>query len=139
MGTKGCELERLTYTIIGVAMRIHSRIGPGCTEALYKRVMYRSLVKQGLFVECEKEIGFEFEGEWYQEVMRADLVVERSVIVELKSQKAFSPVDQQQLLSYMRLLGIKVGLLINFGELHLRDGVKRILNDYTPSFTPFTP
>ena len=134
MGTKGCDLEKLSYSIIGTAMSVHSRIGPGCTESLYKRMLYRSLVKQGLFVECEKRVGFEFDGDWYEETLRADLVVERSIVVELKSQKAFSPVDQQQLLTYMRLLDIKMGLLLNFGELHLRDGIKRVLDNYTPSF-----
>ena len=134
METKGCNLERLSYAIIGTALRVHSRIGPGCSESVYKRIMYRSLVKQELYVECEKQISFEFDGEWYEEVLKADLVVERSIIVELKSQKGLTAIDQQQVLTYMRLLDIKMGLLLNFGELHLRDGIKRILNNYTPSF-----
>lgn len=111
MGTKGCDTDKLTYAIIGTALRVHSRIGPGCTEHLYRRVMFRSLAKQGLFVETEKRIGFEFDGEWFEEALRADLVVERQVIVEIKSQRTLTPLNQQQILSYMRMADIKVGLL----------------------------
>ena len=127
------DLERLSYTIIGAALRVHSRVGPGCRETLYRQLLRHSLTTTGLLVESEKIVRFQFEEEWFRSRLRADLIVENSIVVELKSQKALTPIDQQQLLTYLRLLELPMGLLLNFGELHLRDGIKRILNNYTPS------
>ena len=130
---KGSDLEKLSYTIIGTALRVHSRIGPGCRESIYKNVLRGSLVVQGLNVECEKPVSFEFEGHIYRAKLRADLIVEDSIIIEVESQKALTQIDHQQLLTYERLFNLPLGLLFNFGELHLRDGIKRIANNYNPS------
>ena len=115
-------------------MKVHSRIGPGCSEPIYRDVMYHSLTKDGFTVEREKRVTFEFEGVQFRNKLRADLIIEGRLVVELKSQKRLTQVDERQLLTYMRLLQAPMGLLLNFGALHLRDGVKRILNNYSPSF-----
>jgi GxxExxY protein len=128
-----CDSDKLSYLVIGTALRIHSRIGPGCLEPIYRDVLHQSLVKQGFTVERERRISFEFEGVQFRNRLRADLIVENSLIVELKSQVALTTVDHQQVLTYLRLLNLPLGILLNFGELHLRDGIKRIANNYTPS------
>jgi GxxExxY protein len=128
-----CDLDKVSYRIIGLAMKVHSRIGPGCSEPIYRDVLHQLLIKDGFVVEREKRISFEFEGVQFKNKLRADLIVENAIVVELKSQKTLILVDHQQLLTYLRLLNLPLGILINFGELHLRDGIKRILNNYTPS------
>jgi GxxExxY protein len=128
-----CDSDKLSYLVIGTALRIHTRIGPGCSEPIYRDVLHQSLLKQGLGVEREKHISFEFEGVQFKNRLRADLIVEKNLVVELKSQAALTAVDHQQVLTYLRLLDLRLGILLNFGELHLRDGIKRIANNYTPS------
>jgi GxxExxY protein len=95
--------------------------------------MAGSLIKQGLAVQREKRISFEFEGIQFKNKLRADLIVENALVVELKSQRKLTEADHRQLLTYLRLLNLQFGLLLNFGELHLRDGIKRIANNYIPS------
>lgn len=80
------------------------------------------------FVEADKRVGFEFEGEWFDDGLRIDLFVERQLIVELKSVRTLLPVHHKQLLTYLRLMDCRLGLLINFGEFYLKDGIKRIAN-----------
>ena len=128
-----CDLDKLSYRVIGIAMKVHSRIGPGCSEAVYRNVLHQLLIRDGLSVEREKRISFSCDGVQFTNKLRADLIVENAIVLELKSQKRLTAVDHQQLLTYLRLLDLPLGILMNFGELHLRDGVKRILNNYTPS------
>ncbi len=127
-GAKKVDLNRLSHTVIGTALRIHTRLGPGLLESVYQRVFFRNLTRNGLFVECNKPIAFEFEGDWFEDGLRIDLLIERSLIVELKSVVTLAPVHYKQLLTYLKLSGCRLGLLINFGEYHLKDGIKRIAN-----------
>jgi iron complex transport system substrate-binding protein len=129
MGAKViADLNKLSFTVIGTALRIHTKLGPGLMESVYQRVLFRNLVKQGLFVEINKPVGFEFEGDWFDDGLKVDLLVERSLVIELKSVRAIAPIHCKQLLTYVRLMDCKLGLLINFGELHLKDGIVRIAN-----------
>ncbi len=127
------EIDRITGEIIGCAMRIHSRLGPGLYESVYEVVLARDLVRRGLYVERQKAVSFEFDGMYFDEGFRADLVVEDCVIVELKSVSALAPVHARQLLTYLRLMDLRIGLLINFSAVHLRDGLKRVLNAWVPA------
>lgn len=120
--------DRLSHAVIGAAIRVHTKLGPGLLESVYQRVLFRSLTKSGLFVEANKTVGFEFEGEWFDDGLRIDLFVERQLIVELKSVRTLLPVHHKQLLTYLRLMDCRLGLLINFGEFYLKDGIKRIAN-----------
>jgi GxxExxY protein len=122
------RLDRLSYAVIGASIRVHTKLGPGLLESVYKRVLFRSLTKSGLFVEADKAVGFEFEGEWFDDGLRIDLFVERQLIIELKSVRTLLPVHHKQLLTYLRLMDCRLGLLINFGEFYLKDGIKRIAN-----------
>ena len=123
------DVNRITGVIVHTAYRLHSEVGPGLMEGFYQSVMAHALEKQGLQVEKEKKIPFEWEGVRIAEACRLDLLVEGCVIVELKSVERLHPVHHKQVLTYLRLMDLPVGLLINFGELSLKNGVHRILNN----------
>lgn len=110
------------------AFEIHRTLGPGLLESVYEAILARKLEKKGLSVERQVPISITFEDMTFDEGFRADLVVERKVIVELKSVERLQPVQSKQLLTYLRLTGCRLGLLINFGEHLLKDGFKRITN-----------
>ncbi|HEU4454559.1 MAG TPA: GxxExxY protein [Longimicrobium sp.] len=123
------DVNRITGMIVDTAYRLHSRVGPGLMETFYESVMAHSLEKQGLHVEKQKGVPFEWEDVRIEEACRLDLLVEGCVIVELKSVEKLHPVHHKQVLTYLRLLDLPVGLLINFGELSLKNGMHRILNN----------
>ena len=124
------ELDSLSHLIIGVAIQLHTRLGPGLLESVYHLILYRELVNRGLFVEREKSISFEFGGHWYEGAFVADLIVERAIVVEVKSVVALHPVFEKQLLTYLRLTNCKLGLLLNFNTALMRDGIKRVVNNF---------
>ena len=130
------DLQELTHLVIGCALRVHTRLGPGLFESVYHSVMRRDLISRGRLVESNKPIGFEFEGHWFEEGFKPDLIIDRCLVVEIKSQKELHPIDQMQLNTYLRILDYRVGLLINFGAVHLRDGIKRIVNNWYPDKSP---
>ena len=124
------ELELLSHLIIGRAIRIHRRLGPGLFESVYHSVLCHDLRSTGLFVESKKTVSFEFEGRWFENGYVADLVIERSIVVEVKSVITMHPVFEKQLLTYLRLLNCKLGLLLNFNTALMRDGIKRVVNNF---------
>ncbi|MBF8276940.1 MAG: hypothetical protein HW390_2013 [Candidatus Brocadiaceae bacterium] len=130
------EIDDITEIIINNSMEIHKKLGPGLLESVYKVVHYKKLEKEGLFVERQKPVDFVFEGISFQEGFRVDLLVERTVVVELKSVEKTAPVHSKQILTYLRLLNLEVGLLINFGGATLKEGLERIVNNYAPSASP---
>jgi GxxExxY protein len=119
-----------TELIIGAAIKIHRRLGPGLLESAYKACLAYELEQLGLHVQREKAVPLVYESVKLECGFRADLVVNREVVVEIKCKEAIHPVDQAQLLSYPRLLDFRVGLLINFHVMVLKDGIKRIVNHY---------
>ena len=128
------ELNRLTGLIIRAALRIHTKLGPGLLESVYETVLARDLGQAGLLVERQKQVSFDFEGLWFADAFRVDLLVERTIVVEIKSVPALAPAHHKQLLTYIRLLECPIGLLLNFGAAYLRDGLKRVIN--TPRCPP---
>ena len=128
------QLEEITGAIIDAAMKIHIGLGPGLLESVYEVVLARDLEKRGFRVERQKSVPFEYDGIVFEEGFRVDLFVEDRVLVELKSVKKLSPVHAKQLLTYLRLMKLSVGLLINFGGATLKEGLHRIVNNY--SHTP---
>jgi iron complex transport system substrate-binding protein len=124
------ELDELSGLVIGAAIRIHTRLGPGLLESVYHQVLYRDLVGQGLYVESKKAVSFKFEGMYFENGFVADLVVDRRLVVEVKSVATLMPVFEKQLLTYLRLLDCRLGLLINFNVALLKDGIKRIVNNF---------
>lgn len=110
------------------ALKVHSALGPGLLESAYQACLAHELRKRGLEVATQVGLPVVYEGERLELGYRIDLVVANRVVVEVKSVEALHPIHQAQLLSYMRLSGLAVGLLINFNVLHLRDGIKRMVD-----------
>ena len=111
-------------------LKIHRELGPGLLESAYEACLAYELQKMGLKVERQKPVPLIYESVKLECGFRADLVVEGSVVVETKCKDTLHPVDDAQLLSHLRLLNISVGLLINFHVVALRDGIKRMVNNY---------
>ena len=119
-----------TQQIIGAAIKIHRRLGPGLLESAYETCLVYELGRLGLHLQRQKAVPLIYESVKLECGFRADLIVNRELVVEIKCKDAFHPVDQAQLLSYLRLLDLRVGLLINFHVAALRDGIKRMVNNY---------
>ncbi len=124
------QLNRMSGQIVDAAFRIHSKLGPGLLESVYELILAKELERRGLFVERQKAVPIEFEGLSFEEGFRADIIVERSIVVELKSVETLAPVHAKQVLTYLRLLDYRLGLLINFGAPLLKDGIRRIVNKF---------
>ena len=124
------NLNELTYAIIGAAMKVHRTLGPGLLESAYEACLAYELKKLGFAVERQQPIPVVYEEVKLECGFRADLFVEGRVIVECKAKEALHPIDKAQVLSHFRLLDLPVGLLINFHELDLKKGIKRIVNQY---------
>jgi GxxExxY protein len=122
--------DELTQAIIGAAIKIHRKLGPGLLESTYEACLAYELGKLGLRVERQKAVPLVYESVKLDCGFRADLVVEDRVVIELKCKEVLHPVDQAQLLSHLRPLDIPVGLLINFHVVFLREGIKRMVNNY---------
>jgi GxxExxY protein len=122
--------EEITETIIGCAIRVHRALGPGLLESAYEICLTYELEKAELHVERQRPVPVVYEDVKLDCGFRADLVVENRVVVEIKAKEALHPVDQAQLLSHLRLLNLRVGLLINFNVTMLKDGIKRMVNNY---------
>jgi len=114
--------------VMDVAFQIHRELGPGLLESVYEVILARKLTDTGLVVERQVPVPIQFQGILFDEGFRADLFVEQKVIIELKSVERLQPVHSKQLLTYLRLTGCRLGLLINFGENLMKDGFKRVVN-----------
>jgi iron complex transport system substrate-binding protein len=127
------ELDAITGEIVDASMRIHRRFGPGLLESFYETILVRELHRTGLHTERQRLITFSYDGVEIEDAFRADIIVEACVIVEIKSQERFAPVHSRQVLTYLRLLDFRVGLLLNFGAERMKDGIKRVVNDFPTS------
>jgi GxxExxY protein len=114
--------------VLDAAFLVHTKLGSGLLESVYEVVLAHELRKVGLTVERQKAMPITYDGLLFEEGYRADLLIEGLVIVELKSVAALTAVHAKQVLTQLRLSGLKLGLLINFGEAHLKNGIKRIIN-----------
>jgi GxxExxY protein len=124
------EINDITGIIIEEAIKIHSDLGHGLLESVYEEILSYQLSKRGLFVKRQTPIPVFYEEVKMEIGFRSDLIVENKVIVEIKSVESIAPVHPKVLLTYLKLTGITVGLLINFNESVLRNGIKRIVNNY---------
>jgi len=130
------ELDEITGAIVDTSVKIHMELGPGLLESVYEVVLARVLEQRGFQVERQKAICFEYDGMVFEEGFRIDLLVENRVLVELKSVEKLAPVHSKQLLTYLRLMNLSVGLLINFGAATLKEGLQRIVNKLPSSASP---
>lgn len=124
------HLNKLTESIIGAAIEVHQRLGPGLLETAYRKCLAYELRKRGFEVVEEQPIPVFYDNVHLECGFRADLLVNGSVVVELKAKSAIHPVDKAQTLSHLRLMNLQVGLLINFHEVKLVDGLHRIVNKF---------
>ena len=121
------ETNVITGEIVRGAMCVHTALGPGLLESVYRRALEHELTKRGLSVVPEKPIRIHYDGVDLGTGLRIDLLVEHSVIVELKSVEKMLELYQSQLLTHLRLTGLRTGLLINFNVRHLRHGISRMV------------
>jgi GxxExxY protein len=120
--------NEIVKQILDAAFVVHTKLGPGLLESVYEVVMAYELKKRGLNAERQKAMPILYDNIRFDEAFRSDIVVNGKVIAELKSVEALLPVHAKQVLTQLRLSGLKLGLLINFGEAHLKNGIKRIIN-----------
>ena len=123
------DLDSITDAILDEAIKIHRRFGPGLAESFYEIVLCRALIRRGHKVERQKGITFGYDGLIFENACRVDLLVDDVVVVELKSLEKTNAAHPKQLLTYLRVANLSLGLLINFGAPLLREGVKRVVND----------
>ncbi len=121
--------NKLTEAIISAAMRVHTELGPGVLESAYEACLAYELNQLGYRVERQKELPIRYHGLCIDAGYRIDLLINDEVIVELKAVENIQPIHHAQLLSYLRLAGKRIGLLLNFHAVHLRDGITRKIND----------
>ena len=116
--------------ILDTSIKLHQDLGPGLLESIYEVVLAQRLRNAGLKVETQKPISFIFDGITFENGFKVDLLVEDLVVIELKSVEVLAPVHSKQLLTYLKLMNLHLGLLINFGAPILRNGYHRIINGY---------
>lgn len=129
------DVSETTDLVIGSAIQIHRTFGPGLLESAYEMILVRYLMRQGLRVECQKPIDLSFEDIIIPRAFVIDLIVNDHLIVELKASEKNSPVYSRQLFTYLKLTGIRVGLVINFGQETLKEGLHRVVNGYPSPFS----
>jgi GxxExxY protein len=122
------ELESIAKDVVDTAIKLHIAVGPGLLENVYSILLAKKIADLGYRVEREQDIPIIFEGIHFELGFRADLVINECFIVELKSVEKLAPVHAKQLLTYLKLSNMRLGLLINFGEELLKNGIKRIAN-----------
>ena len=124
------QIDELSYKVIGCAMEVHKTLGPGLFENIYEQALVHELTLNGIPVKKQVEIEINYKGTNLGNGLRLDVLVDNTLIVELKSVEELKPLHHKQLLTYLRLTDKRVGLLINFNTENLKDGIKRIVNKY---------
>ena len=127
------RLDHITEMIIGAAIEVHRALGPGLLESAYETCLAFELAQRSLKVEQQKPLPVVYKEVKLDCGYRLDLLVEKAVIVEVKSVDHLAPIHQAQLLSYLKLFGCKVGLLINFNVKMLKNGIIRVVNEFPDS------
>lgn len=134
------EIDDLTAEVIDAALRIRKELGPGLLESVYETVLAAMLVRQGVKVDRQMPIDIVFDGMRFEGAFRADLIVGDCLIVEIKSVEQLSRAHGKQLLTYLRLADQPVGLLLNFAGATMKEGIRRVVNEYrSPTGTPASP
>jgi iron complex transport system substrate-binding protein len=123
-------VDEISGEVIDAALRIHRELGPGLLESVYETVLAGSLVRSGFKVDRQKPIDIRFDGMVFPAAFRIDLLVEDTLVVEVKSVEQISRAHGKQLLTYLRLTGLPVGLLLNFSGATMKEGLRRVVNDY---------
>ena len=121
--------NEISKIIVNSCYQLHTELGPGLFESVYEEILYYELRQEGLQIERQKPIPVIWKEIKMEQGFRADLVVNNKVLIEIKSVEAIAPVHHKQVLTYLKLTGLKLGLLINFNEAFIKDGIQRIVNN----------
>jgi GxxExxY protein len=127
MHSQFARADRLSHEVIGAAIEVHRVMGPGLLESIYERCLLRELELRGIPVRNQEEVIIEYKGDVFKETLKFDLLVDDCLLVELKAVNDVAPIHKAQLLSYMKLLDVPLGLLFNFHEIKLVDGISRLI------------
>jgi GxxExxY protein len=130
------DIEQVSGDVVDLAYRLHRDLGPGLLESVYEVVMAAKLEKMGYPVVRQQPVDIEYDDLRFESAFKIDLLVDRRLVVEIKSVERLNAAHGKQLLTYLRLTKQPVGLLINFGGATLKEGLHRVVNDYTPSASP---
>jgi iron complex transport system substrate-binding protein len=133
------DIEALAKVAVECGFQLHDEIGPGLLETAYEAFLAALLTERDLRVEAQKAVPVTYRGVVVREAFRVDLLVENSLIIEIKSVERLAPVHAKQLLTYLRLSGRPLGLMMNFGAEMFRDGVKRVINNRSDYVAPPRP
>ncbi|MEP6786389.1 MAG: GxxExxY protein [Sphingomonadales bacterium] len=125
------HIDELTRVVIGVAIRVHAGLGPGLFESVYEAVLAGKLAEMGHKVERQRHVDIEFEGVRHANAFKIDLLVGDRLIIEIKSVERSNPLFAKQLLTYLRLMKLPVGLVLNFGGSNLKDGIQRVVDGHS--------
>ena len=125
------NMNQLSSKIIGAAIEVHKTLGPGLLESAYEECLCHELSIQGLLFEKQKPLSLDYKGKKLDCGYRLDIVVEKEVIIELKSCEKIEPIHKAQLLTYLKLSGLNLGLILNFNVPLMRDGIVRIVNEFS--------
>ena len=126
-------IDELSSMVIEDAIAIHRELGPGLFESVYESVLTGRLRKRGLTLGRQVQVNAVFDGEVYDPAFKIDMLVDQRLVLEIKAVEQLSKAHAKQLLTYLRLLKQPVGLLLNFSEATMREGIRRVVNDYRPS------
>jgi len=124
------NMNQLSSKIIGAAIEVHKTLGPGLLESAYEECLCHELGMQGLLFEKQKPLSIDYKGKRLDCGYRLDVIVEKAVIIELKSCEKIEPIHKAQLLTYLKLSGLNLGLILNFNVSLMRDGIVRIVNEF---------
>lgn len=123
------ENNALTYKIIGAAMEVHRTLGgPGLLESIYESALCHELLLQGLKIQSQVPIEVRYKDVKIRDPLILDILVENQIIIEVKATEKENPIHEVQLLTYLRLTGLRLGLVINFGNRYIKEGIKRVIN-----------
>lgn len=125
----GTEMHSLTGLVLDLCIKIHTSIGPGCYEKVYEEALYYELIKRNIPVERQILLPLTYETLIIQDAYRMDLLIENKLVIEIKSLERLASVHFKQVMTYLKLSGLKNGLLINFGEEWLKNGFHRVFNN----------
>ena len=123
------KINELTEKIIGLAIKVHRTLGPGFLESVYQAALAYEFSKAGIHFEKEKDMPVEYENIKLEVGFRCDFIIENKLIVECKAVKELTKIDEAQLINYLKISGLNVGLLINFNVILLKNGIKRMVNN----------
>jgi len=127
------DVETASADVIDAALQLHRDLGPGLLESVYEAILAAKLIERGYSVSRQHSVDIEYDGLRFEKAFRVDLMVDDALLVEIKSVERLNGSHAKQLLTYLRLTKRPMGLLINFGGETLKEGLRRIVNDYRPS------